>query len=96
MEKIIGTLPSQMGFRQPDGGESVVDILRGRIRCQPFLPEEGGFRPLFRFPGRQAPECRLTTRPQLPSRPESGDETGNGRVPWKTNGCELGAAGRPK
>ena len=27
---------------------------------------------------------------------QSGHETGKGRVPWETNGCILGDAGRPK
>jgi len=41
MEKIVGTLPSQMGFRQPDGGEGVMDIPRGRIRCSHFSQRKG-------------------------------------------------------
>jgi hypothetical protein len=32
-----------------------MEILRRRMRCQPFIAEEGGFRLLFRFPCRKAP-----------------------------------------
>ena len=168
MEKIIGTLPSQMGFRQPDGGEGVMDILRGgsdashfsqrkgvlgcyfdslvgrhqpRLRerfCGPETPflwgverrnacsrdcrriwflrgshsPSRGLRKCAdiavgranRVPGSisepavstRSPECGSPRDPQLLSRRQFGHETGSGRVRWETNGCIIGAAGRPK
>ena len=93
MEKIVGTLPSQMGFRQPDGGEGVMDIPRGRIRCSHFSQRKGVLGCYF--------DCLVGTNPGFPNdsvapNPLSCGESNNVmRAPESSGGSGFHAAYPP-